>query len=69
MSISYSACRPVDGWTSYDVLIARNGNAEKVAHICYDKWTAKWALLHNSGLIEKFDTLLGARAGVSTFYG
>lgn len=68
MPISYVPCRPVDGRSAYDVLVVRNGRDERVAHICYDKWTETWALLHTNGLIEKFDTLLGARAGVTAMY-
>lgn len=68
MPISYVRCRPVDGRSAYDVLVVRNGRDERVAHICYDKWTSSWALLHTNGLIEKFDTLLGARAGVAAIY-
>lgn len=69
MPISYVPCRPVDRRSAYDVLVLRNGRDERVAHICYDKWTETWALLHTNGLIEKFDTLLGARAGVAARYG
>jgi len=69
MLISYLPCRPRDGQSAYDVLVVRNGREELVAHVCYDKWTSTWALLHTNGLIEKFDTLLGARAGVSATYG
>ena len=69
MPISYVPCRPREGQSAYDVLMVRNRREERVAHICYDKWTSTWALLHTSGLIEKFDTLLGARAGVAAIYG
>ena len=69
MPISYVPCRPVDRRSAYDVLVPRNGRDERVAHICYDKWTETWALLHTHGLIEKFDTLPGARAGVTARYG
>jgi hypothetical protein len=69
VTITYVQGMAVDGMASYDVQLERTGRAEIVALIRFDKWTDRWAILHRTGLIERFDTLLCARAGAQTSYG
>jgi hypothetical protein len=69
MRVSYIPCRAVDGLPAYDVVVTHGDEEMTVAHIRYDKWTAQWALLHQTGLIEKFDTVISARSGAESTYG
>lgn len=69
LPVFYVALTAVDGVSAYDVIQTRGEEEVTVAHIRYDRWTATWALLHPTGLIERFDTLLGARSGAHSSYG